>query len=151
MAAPHESVRRGRPSAPGPCPFARRRRRYEAAANRCGSFAGSSANGTTGAIVKTFASGGGLHFPQGLTFGPNGDLFVSSIGTNSVLEYNGTTAAFVGTFASGGGLFGPIGLTFGPKVVPEPSGVVLLATGLAWLGLGYVRRRRTSPRPAPAD
>src|SRR5689334_6692291 len=29
-------------------------------------------NGTTGAPVGTFASGGGLSLPQGLVFGPNG-------------------------------------------------------------------------------
>jgi hypothetical protein len=37
-------------------------------------------------------------------------LFVSSVLTNSVLEYDGTTGAFVNTFASGGGLNQPFGL-----------------------------------------
>src|SRR5262249_35818271 len=61
-------------------------------------------NGTTGAFVKSFASGGGLARPGGLVFGPNGDLFVSSVLGDEVLEYNGTTGAFVKSFASGGGL-----------------------------------------------
>ena len=72
-------------------------------------------NGTTGAFVQTFASGGGLSAPFGLVFGPNGDLFVSSFSNDAVLEYNGTTGAFVQTFASGGGLSLPTGLVFGPN------------------------------------
>ena len=43
------------------------------------------------------------------------DLFVTSNGTDAVLEYNGTTGAFVKTFASGGGLNSPNGLVFGPN------------------------------------
>ena len=57
-------------------------------------------DGTTGAFVKTFASGGGLNGPFGLVFGPNGDLFVSSSNTDAVLEYDGTTGAFVKSFVS---------------------------------------------------
>jgi hypothetical protein len=34
---------------------------------------------TTGAFVKTFASGGGLSEPEGLVFTQNGDLFVSEV------------------------------------------------------------------------
>src|SRR5690348_4455924 len=84
-------------------------------------------NGTTGAFATTFVpppaprGSGGLLNPQGLTFGPNGDLFVSD-GQISVQEYNGTTGAFVRTFATGGpgggvvgGLSLPEGLTFGPN------------------------------------
>ncbi len=88
-------------------------------------------NGTTGAFVKTFASGGGLSEPQGPVFGPNGDLFISGFGNNAVLEYNGTTGGFVKTFTSGGGLSGPTFVTFGPSmsVVPEPPGLLLAALG----------------------
>ena len=45
------------------------------------------------------------------------DLFVSSLGNNSVLEYNGTTGAFVRAFApaASGGLDGPNALVFGPN------------------------------------
>jgi hypothetical protein len=87
-------------------------------------------NGTTGAFVKIFASGGGLEFPRGLVFGPNGDLFVTSL-SGAVLEYNGTTGAFVQTFTSGGGLEAPTYLTFSPAepAVPEPSSLLLAALG----------------------
>jgi hypothetical protein len=56
-----------------------------------------------------------------MVFGPSGrghalDLYVSSLGTDSVLRYDGTTGEFLGEFvASGaGGLAEPEGLTFGP-------------------------------------
>ncbi|MCG8408990.1 MAG: M12 family metallo-peptidase [Phycisphaerales bacterium] len=58
---------------------------------------------------------GGLDEPAGLTFGPDGNLYVSSSLTDNVLRYNGATGAFINIFASGGGLTAPFGLTFGPN------------------------------------
>ena len=47
---------------------------------------------------------GGLTDPQGITFGPDGDLFVASHtgipGTNAVLRFDGLTGDFVEVFAS---------------------------------------------------
>ncbi len=75
-------------------------------------------NGTTGAPVGSgiFVQGSntGLHDPLGLTFGPNGNLFVVDGSTGSVLQYNGTTGAPVGTGAFAQG-FNSVGLAFGPN------------------------------------
>ncbi|MGQ0790755.1 MAG: MopE-related protein [Nitrosopumilaceae archaeon] len=61
-----------------------------------------------------FVTTGGLSLPFGLVFGPDGNLYVSSSGTDQVFRYNGNTGAFIDVFASGGGLDGPTGLVFGP-------------------------------------
>lgn len=107
-------------------------------------------NGTTGAFVKVFASGGNLAEANGLLFGPNGDLFVSSQGIagSQVLEFNGTTGAFDKVFASGGGLSAPTYLAFSPPPavtgVPEPSSLLLF--GLGSLALAASRWRRRASR-----
>ncbi len=60
---------------------------------------------------------GGLSWPAGLVFAPNGNLLVASFNTDSVLAYDGATGEFLGEFvaAGAGGLTGPFGLTFGPN------------------------------------
>jgi len=61
------------------------------------------------------AGSGGLSSPRGLAFGPNGNLFVSSL-SGEVLEYNGSNGSFVGVFVdttgNGGGPVDPYGLAF---------------------------------------
>jgi glucose/arabinose dehydrogenase len=86
----------------------------------------------TGAFVNVFASGGGLDNPVGLAFGPDGHLYVVSSATDSVLRYDGSTGAFLGEFvtAQSGGLDSPSYLLFN-TAVPEPSGFILFAVGLA--------------------
>ena len=72
----------------------------------------------TGAYIKDFIEPGvgGLTDPDDLTFGPDGNLYVSS-GTNTggqILRYDGKTGAFLGIFAQGSGMRRPYGNAFGP-------------------------------------
>jgi DNA-binding beta-propeller fold protein YncE len=75
-------------------------------------------NGTTGNFIDTFVSSGsgGLSSARGVTFGPDGDLYVASFGTSEVLRYDGTTGTFLNAFVSAGsgGLSLPRDLVFGP-------------------------------------
>ena len=73
----------------------------------------------TGAFLGNFiaAGAGGLTNPDDLTFGPDGNLYVSSAASNTtgqILRYNGQTGAFIDVFAQGGGMARPYGSAFGP-------------------------------------
>lgn len=90
----------------------------------------------TGALLGTFA-GVGLDNPVGLTFGPDGDLFVVSALNDAVQRYDGTSGAFLGTFASvddGRQLnFGPDGNLY---VASAPTNSILRFDGVSGALLG---------------
>ena len=71
-------------------------------------------DGVTGVFLDTFVSAGsgGLGGPTGITFGPNGSLYVTGNTNGAVKHYDGTTGAFLGDVGSG--LSNPGQLKFGP-------------------------------------
>lgn len=75
-------------------------------------------DGTTGNALGTFigAGAGGLDGPQGMTIGPDGNLYVASWYTNSIKRYDAQTGAYLGDFvqAGAGGLRNPDAVRFGP-------------------------------------
>lgn len=84
---------------------------------------------------------GGLDAPSALAFGPDGRLYVASLGTDSVLRYDMPSGQFVDVFvpAGSGGLTQPTFVLFRPDArvygAPTPSsagaGATLVAYGFA--------------------
>lgn len=70
---------------------------------------------TTGEYLGDFIppGGGGLSLPDGFTFGPDGNFYVSSANTDQVLRYDGQTGHFIDVFAFDG-LDRPSFHQFGP-------------------------------------
>jgi sugar lactone lactonase YvrE len=82
------------------------------------------------AFVSTFAMTG-IHNPEGIVFGPDGNLYVANRGDGSnpgIARFNGTTGVLIGNLDNGSsGLQGPMGLAFGPDnklYVADPSPAV---------------------------
>jgi sugar lactone lactonase YvrE len=61
-----------------------------------------------------FASSSDLVRPVGITFGPDGNLYVAAGDTNHVLRFNGSTGAAMGVFTDGGTIKSPRNINFGP-------------------------------------
>ncbi|MCK6445264.1 MAG: NHL repeat-containing protein [Planctomycetes bacterium] len=109
---------------------------------------------TTGAFVKALViddpltpanETGGLDAPTGLTFGPDGKLYVASGNTDSVLRYDAATGAFVDVFVAPGAggsdfptflAFRPDAAVYGP-LAPNSfgPGATLVARGSSSLAL----------------
>jgi hypothetical protein len=77
----------------------------------------------TGAFRGVFVPSrvGGLTEAWDLKFGPDGNLYVASAGSDQVLRYDGRTGAFLGPFAAGGGLSRPDWLLFSPAPAVSPT------------------------------
>jgi len=62
------------------------------------------------------AGTGGLTSPDDLTYGPDGNLYISSGNETSgaILKFDGKTGNFLGRFDQGGRLLRPYGNAFGP-------------------------------------
>lgn len=72
----------------------------------------------TGSFVDILVSpgSGGLENATGISFGPDGNLYVASFGSREVLRYDGETGHFIDVFVEigSGGLGAPNDATFGP-------------------------------------
>ena len=71
----------------------------------------------SGDPLGTFAAMPGRYRPNGVTLGPDRDLYVSAtsrLDEDVVLRYDGRSGALLGKFAAGNGLDSPMDLLFGP-------------------------------------
>jgi hypothetical protein len=94
-------------------------------------------DGTTGNLIDANfvpLGSGGVGFIDGITFGPDGDLYVTDMQNNRVLRYSGSTGTFSDVFIDPStGLRLPSGLLFVAAPIPEPAtlALVLVASILA--------------------
>ena len=96
------------------------------------SYAIPSAFAVAGDFIDVFASGSGLDAPNGLVFGPDGNLYVSSANTDQVLRYNGNTGAFIDVFVSADGDFCSSTCLEGECIIAPnscPAGEICLSGG----------------------
>ncbi len=111
-------------------------------------------DGSTGAFIDEFISppnNGGLGSPTGLIFGPDGNLYVSSIDTRQILRYNGATGAFIDAFASvGDSQTAALYFVFRAKAIPAIPVSALTVTPTTVAGgktaIGTVKIKSTAPQ-----
>lgn len=72
-------------------------------------------DGQTGEFIDVFVPES-VSILNGITFGPDGDLYATDSVNNAVRRYDGTTGQYLGDFVTpaSGGLAGPSDLCFGP-------------------------------------
>ncbi len=116
-------------------------------------------DGTTGAFLGEFVTSGsgGLTFPQQLSFAPDGNLYLGSFGTGSVMRFQGPTGKTPGAPmpspgnsgadfvpAGSGGLLGPVGVIFGPDANGDGNQDIyvasILSNGVAHGKEGNIKR-----------
>jgi outer membrane protein assembly factor BamB len=71
----------------------------------------------TGAFVSVFGAGYGMANPNGIAYGPDGNLYVGNGDEGRILKLDGQTGEFLGDFvtpATPGGLAGCRAIAFGP-------------------------------------
>jgi streptogramin lyase len=74
-------------------------------------------NAATGGFVSVFAAGFGMANPNGIAYGPDGNLYVGNGDEGRVLKFDGQTGDFLGSFVTPetpGGLAGCRAIAFGP-------------------------------------
>lgn len=108
----------------------------------------------TGAFKGVFASGNGLLNPNGIAYGPDGNLYAGLGDQPRVLRYDGQTGAFIGEFvgpATAGGLINCRAIAFGPDhhlyVCSGSSNQVLRYDGVtgAFLGVAASGQAMSGP------
>ncbi len=70
----------------------------------------------TGAFVGVFAEGNGMENPNGIAYGPDGNLYVGLGDVGRVMRVDGQSGAYIDDFIDpgAGGLVGSRAITFGP-------------------------------------
>jgi hypothetical protein len=67
-----------------------------------------------GVTVRTLAKGGPIHGANGLYFGPDGYLYVASVGGNEIVKMDPNSGRILDRIGPERGVFTPDDLTFGP-------------------------------------